>query len=216
MRKYSVFALAREALRGHKGWEEQWSSPEPRKDYDVIIGELLARGVTHVLDLRSEWEDRCHWLDAGLGSGNYCHAPIIDLWGYIPPEDWFCAVEDFVADFWSGAVEDDRLYVHCHMGVNRGPSAAMLALLTVDADLEPWAAFQQIREARPAAGLVYAEVVGVRHMLNAAGVTSEDLGSAGRLPDSCVAYSKAIKDYWTPGRLSERRALNPYRQYVLQ
>lgn len=37
MRKYSVFAVAREALRGHKGWDAQWASPEPRKDYDVII-----------------------------------------------------------------------------------------------------------------------------------------------------------------------------------
>ena len=37
MRKYSVFAVAREALRGHKGWEAQWSSPEPRSSYDVII-----------------------------------------------------------------------------------------------------------------------------------------------------------------------------------
>jgi sarcosine oxidase subunit beta len=37
MRKYSAFAVAREAMRGHKGWPEQWSSPEPKKDYDVII-----------------------------------------------------------------------------------------------------------------------------------------------------------------------------------
>src|SRR6187402_49858 len=37
MRKYSVFAVAREALRGHKGWEAQWASPEPRSSYDVII-----------------------------------------------------------------------------------------------------------------------------------------------------------------------------------
>lgn len=37
MRKYSVFAVAREALRGHKGWEKQWTSPEPRAEYDVVI-----------------------------------------------------------------------------------------------------------------------------------------------------------------------------------
>src|SRR3546814_1145619 len=40
MRKYSIFAVAREALRGHKGWEAQWSSPEPRSNYDVIIVEI--------------------------------------------------------------------------------------------------------------------------------------------------------------------------------
>jgi sarcosine oxidase subunit beta len=37
MKKYSVFAIAREALRGHRGWPEQWGSPEPKKAYDVII-----------------------------------------------------------------------------------------------------------------------------------------------------------------------------------
>ncbi|WP_099865465.1 sarcosine oxidase subunit beta family protein [Pararhizobium haloflavum] len=37
MRKYSVFAIAREAMRGHNGWEKQWSSPEPRSSYDVVI-----------------------------------------------------------------------------------------------------------------------------------------------------------------------------------
>ena len=37
MRKYSVFALAREALRAHKGWDQQWASPEPKSEYDVII-----------------------------------------------------------------------------------------------------------------------------------------------------------------------------------
>jgi sarcosine oxidase subunit beta len=37
VKKYSVFAIAREAMRGHKGWEQQWTSPEPKKEYDVII-----------------------------------------------------------------------------------------------------------------------------------------------------------------------------------
>lgn len=175
------------------------------QDYHVTIGELFARGVTHVLDLRSEWEDRRLWLNAGLDDANYCHAPIIDHRGHIPPEEWFQSIEDFVSDFWRSADEGDRLYVHCHMGINRAPSAAMLALLTVYANLEPWAAFQQIREARPVAGLVYAEVVGIRHMLNREGVTTEDLLAAGCLPESCTTYSKAIKDYWTPERLHERR-----------
>ena len=37
MRRYSVFAIAREAMRAHKGWDQQWTSPEPRSSYDVII-----------------------------------------------------------------------------------------------------------------------------------------------------------------------------------
>ncbi|MDC1255785.1 sarcosine oxidase subunit beta family protein [Paracoccaceae bacterium] len=37
MRKYSVAAIVREAFRYHAGWERAWRSPEPKKEYDVII-----------------------------------------------------------------------------------------------------------------------------------------------------------------------------------
>jgi sarcosine oxidase subunit beta len=37
MKRYSVFAIAREALSHHMGWEKAWPSPEPKKHYDVII-----------------------------------------------------------------------------------------------------------------------------------------------------------------------------------
>ncbi|SMC43059.1 sarcosine oxidase subunit beta family protein [Rhizobium sp. RU36D] len=72
MRKYSVFAVAREALRGHKGWDAQWTSPEPRASYDVIIigagghglgaAYYLAKehGITNVAVIERGW----------LGGGN--------------------------------------------------------------------------------------------------------------------------------------------------
>ncbi|MGO6905381.1 FAD-dependent oxidoreductase, partial [Rhizobium ruizarguesonis] len=72
MRKYSVFAVAREALRGHKGWEKQWTSPEPRAEYDVVIigagghglgaAYYLAKehGITNVAVIEKGW----------LGGGN--------------------------------------------------------------------------------------------------------------------------------------------------
>ncbi len=37
MQRYSVFSLAREALRGHTGWERAWESPEPGSFYDLVI-----------------------------------------------------------------------------------------------------------------------------------------------------------------------------------
>jgi sarcosine oxidase subunit beta len=37
MTRYSIFSLARNALTYHKGWERAWRSPEPRKEYDVVI-----------------------------------------------------------------------------------------------------------------------------------------------------------------------------------
>ncbi|GFE63905.1 sarcosine oxidase subunit beta family protein [Litoreibacter roseus] len=37
MKRYSAFAIAREAARYHTGWERAWRAPEPQKKYDVII-----------------------------------------------------------------------------------------------------------------------------------------------------------------------------------
>jgi sarcosine oxidase subunit beta len=37
MSKYSIFSLARNAMSFHQNWEKVWRSPEPKKQYDVII-----------------------------------------------------------------------------------------------------------------------------------------------------------------------------------
>ncbi len=72
MRRYSAFAIAREAARYHTGWERAWPSVEPKKHYDVIIvgagGHGLAtayylaknHGVTNVAVIEKGW----------LGGGN--------------------------------------------------------------------------------------------------------------------------------------------------
>ncbi len=35
--KYSVFSLLKNSLSGHKNWQAAWRSPEPKKEYDIII-----------------------------------------------------------------------------------------------------------------------------------------------------------------------------------
>lgn len=73
MKRYSVFAVAREALRNHTGWERAWAKPtQPKKKYDAIIvgagGHGLATayylgknfGITNVAILEKGW----------LGGGN--------------------------------------------------------------------------------------------------------------------------------------------------
>jgi len=72
MKRYSVFAIVREALRWHQGWERAWVSPEPRARYDAVIvgagGHGLAtayylgknHGITNVAVLEKGW----------LGGGN--------------------------------------------------------------------------------------------------------------------------------------------------
>jgi sarcosine oxidase subunit beta len=72
MRKYSAFAIAREAFRHHEGWERAWRSPAPKAAYDVVIvgagGHGLAtayylgknHGITNVAVIEKGW----------LGGGN--------------------------------------------------------------------------------------------------------------------------------------------------
>ena len=72
MKRYSAFAIAREALRHHTGWERVWRSPEQKSKYEVIIvgagGHGLATayylgkrfGITNVAILEKGW----------LGGGN--------------------------------------------------------------------------------------------------------------------------------------------------
>ena len=72
MKRYSAFAIAREAIRFHSGWEPAWRNPEPKKKYDVIIvgagGHGLATayylgrnfGTTNVAVIEKGW----------LGGGN--------------------------------------------------------------------------------------------------------------------------------------------------
>ncbi|MEO0747055.1 MAG: sarcosine oxidase subunit beta family protein [Pseudomonadota bacterium] len=72
MKRYSAFAVAKEALKNHFGWERAWKSSEPRQRYDAIIigagGHGLAtayylgknHGITNVAILEKGW----------LGGGN--------------------------------------------------------------------------------------------------------------------------------------------------
>ena len=36
-KRYSVFAVAREAVRHHLGWERAWDKRAPKSKYDVVI-----------------------------------------------------------------------------------------------------------------------------------------------------------------------------------
>ena len=72
MKRYSAFAIAREAARFHTGWERAWASPDPKKNYDVVIvgagGHGLAtayylgknHGITNIAVIEKGW----------LGGGN--------------------------------------------------------------------------------------------------------------------------------------------------
>lgn len=180
------------------------------KEYEETIHNYLLHGVTHVLDVRSEWEDKREWVAGGLRASHYCHAPVIDSWNHTPSETWAAEVEAFVADFWLNSAHGDRLLIHCHMGINRAPSAAMIALLTVDPEMTPQESFLRIRGARPQAGLVYAKAVGIRHLFNQLGI--EDFTADDELPAEVVEWSRWLNSYWTPNLHEDvRRGIAYYR-----
>ena len=37
MQKFSIWSLLRNAMSYHEGWQKQWRSPEPKREYDVVI-----------------------------------------------------------------------------------------------------------------------------------------------------------------------------------
>jgi sarcosine oxidase subunit beta len=106
MRRYSFLAIAREALRGHKGWGEQWPSPEPRKQYEVIIigagGHGLAtayylakeHGITDVAVLEKGW----------LGGGNTGRNTTIIRSNYLYDES--AAIYDHAVKLWDGLSQE--------------------------------------------------------------------------------------------------------------
>ena len=67
MKRYSAFAVAKEAIGYHQGWERAWGAPELKSEYDVVIigagGHGLAtayylaknHGVTNVAVIEKGW-----------------------------------------------------------------------------------------------------------------------------------------------------------------
>lgn len=108
-------------------------------------------GITHVLDTRFEWSDEELVAD---------HAPgIVYGWigtdddGNTQPDEWFDDGLTFSADALSDP--DAVVLVHCHMGINRGPSMAYRILL--ESGWDPIEALDAIWDARPIADIGYAE-----------------------------------------------------------
>ena len=106
MRKFSAFAIAREALRHHKGWEKQWVSPEPKASYDVIIvgagGHGLAtayylakeHGITNIAVLEKGW----------LGGGNTGRNTTIIRSNYLYDES--AGIYNHAVKLWEGLSQD--------------------------------------------------------------------------------------------------------------
>ena len=143
----------------HKMWRELcWVSEQLAVSGDLSMRpdearEQLVRweeaGITDVFDMRGECDDtdfihaessiRSHWFGVDDNGGKRSDA-------------WFVSLTQKCAEVL--ADPDRKVLVHCHMGVNRGPSALYAVMLVLG-----WNhldALRAIRNARPIAGIIYA------------------------------------------------------------
>ncbi|WP_417806871.1 sarcosine oxidase subunit beta family protein [Thioclava sp.] len=106
MKRYSMFAVAREAMRYHAGWERAWRSPEPKKRYKVVVvgagGHGLAtayylgkvHGITDVAVIEKGW----------LGGGNTGRNTTIIRSNYL--QDASSAIFDKALQLYEGLSRD--------------------------------------------------------------------------------------------------------------
>lgn len=114
------------------------------------LQEWLSLGITDIIDVRDEWNDE-NFVAEQAPQVSYHHFGTDDLDNGQPAE-WFAKGVSAALT----ALQDPqrRVMVHCHMGVNRGPSMAFAILLALG--MAPVEALDAIRTSRPIAGIIYA------------------------------------------------------------
>lgn len=115
------------------------------------LAELSVHGLTAIVDCRKEWND-AEWVAELAPEIDYLWIGVDDA-GQRMPEEWFDQGTSFILE--RLADREARVLVHCHMGINRGPSLGFAALLALGWDSIE--ALDRIREARPIAQVAYAE-----------------------------------------------------------
>jgi dual specificity phosphatase 3 len=114
------------------------------------LDELDCAGLTDIVDLRLEWSDET-WVAEEKPHLQYRWLGVDDG-GQRMPDEWFdIGTDHIVARLNAGGT----VLVHCHMGINRGPSMGYAAMLALGWD--PIDALNAIRTARPIAYIGYAE-----------------------------------------------------------
>jgi predicted protein tyrosine phosphatase len=119
---------------------------------ETALAQLAAwedAGITDVIDVREERDDT---VFIHANSDIQSHWFGVDDMGGVRDDAWFDDLVDTATEVL--AAPDRRVLVHCHMGVNRGPSAAYSILL--EQGWDDLDGLRAIRTARPVAAIIYA------------------------------------------------------------
>jgi hypothetical protein len=120
-------------------------------DPDTVLAELRSRGLTHILDCRTETSDE-HLVTQLAPEVTYHQAGTEDE-AAGTAEGWFDSGVTFARE--ALRVPGSVLLTHCALGQTRGPSMAYAVLL--DQGYDPGEALLMITQARPQAKAAYAE-----------------------------------------------------------
>lgn len=104
---------------------------------------LLQAGITHVVNMRSEFDDEAHGLTlSGDDLSGYCYLPTTDDEPIAPYH-----ISKGIAFIDRAVKEGGKVYIHCSAGVGRAPSMAAAYLISKGYGTDD--AFALIYKARP-------------------------------------------------------------------
>lgn len=106
MQKFSIWSLMRNSMSYHEGWEKQWRSPEPKREYDVVIIGAGGHGLATAYYLTKEHGVRnIAVVERGyLGGGNTARNTTIVRSNYLWDES--TALYEKSMHLWEGLSQD--------------------------------------------------------------------------------------------------------------